>query len=334
MNADYIIAHDRVIRAQSQLSDLVTFTSSPSSGQTNVVTDINVKAHIATCTDQRGMNLQQTYDVSTSQAERVDCRPRITVFRLLDLPAEIQRLIYAQYYGSWEVTLEYERLTMLRSRFHMTGVPPIDLLLTAHVVSDVARPMRWQCFSGRLILNSVFILVPLRRQERFAWLRDNVRTLHFSDSSVHPERWNRYYDSFVNLKRLEIEFPRIIELECATLTDLMQGRQDEILVESLDTFRLALVEQSQAGTMEVVVGQRYTCRPGVLNRWSGILVSGHRSRCYIRLTIDQSMLRYVSITAAPKLSNEHMRLRTVSKLSSSDGGLQNCEDPHFYELEH
>lgn len=193
-------------------------------------------------------------------------------FRLLDLPVEIQRMVFEQYFGSWDVTLDYERLTMLRSKFLIKGVPPVDLLLVSRSVYHECKDIRLSTFNGRLNLNSVFILVPLRRKERFDWLRQNVRILHFSDASVHPERWNRYYDNFPTLQRLEIEFPYVRGLDhrCAVLSDVLDGRHDDVLLESLDSFRLALVDQLSE-TLRVWVSQKY-CLQEMVGGWKGILV--------------------------------------------------------------
>lgn len=194
-------------------------------------------------------------------------------FRLMSLPLEIRRLVYEHYCGSWEVTLDYERLTMLRSKFNVLGVPPLDLLLASKTLYHEARDIRLHTFNGRLNLNSVFILVPLRKKDRFDWLRRNVRTLHFSDSSVHPERWNRYYDNFPNLQRLEIEFPHVIGLDgrCGKLDEVLQGRHDGLLLQSLDMFRLALVDQLSE-MVQVIVSQRY-CLKEAVGGWKGNLVS-------------------------------------------------------------
>lgn len=195
-------------------------------------------------------------------------------FRLLDLPLELQRLVFYHYFGGpYDITLDNERLTMLRSRFHVLGVPPLDLLLTSQHICTHAAPIRHSLFTGRLVLNSVFILVPLRRQERFQWLRDNTRILHFSDSSVHPERWGRYFGVLQGLRRLEIVFPSVIKLGTTNrlsafddwgAEDVMDGRGevDEWLIGSLDKFRLTLVDQLREGMLEVVVTQRYDLKRG------------------------------------------------------------------------
>lgn len=197
-------------------------------------------------------------------------------FPLLDLPVELQRLIFYHYFGgSYDITVDYERLTMLRSKFHILGVPSSALLRVSKHVHDHAASVRRDTFSGRLILNSVFILIPLRKQARFEWLRANTRILHFSDSSVNPERWSRYWDSFTALKRLEICFPGIKEVESAvSLEDILSGKQDAALVGSLDVFRISLVDQLREAKLEVVVRQKF-CAKSEENRalWDGLVVS-------------------------------------------------------------
>ena len=195
-------------------------------------------------------------------------------FPLLDLPLELQRHVLYHALGGpagYDITLEYERLTMLRSRFHILGIPSVNLLLASKHIFNLAHPLRQAQFTGRLILNSVFILVPLRRQDRFQWLRNHTKILHFSDSSVHPERWSRYFDSFANLQRLEIDFAVVKKLEfvpnadgdgqglreAMTLERVLQRKEDEALLASLDSFRIALVEQLRSGKLDVVVKQMY-----------------------------------------------------------------------------
>lgn len=196
-------------------------------------------------------------------------------FPLLDLPIEIQRLIFYHYLGgSYDITLEHERLTMLRSRFSITGIPSYDLLLTCKHFYEHAGPMRRSLFTGSLILHSVFILVPLKRQDRFRWLRENVQCLHFSDSSVHPERWSTYYESFRNLRRLEIDFPLVRKLlSSATsgqgdgggikLEDVLEGKEDTLLSTSLDELQMSLLASLSTGRLEVFVTQKYNIPPGL-----------------------------------------------------------------------
>lgn len=196
-------------------------------------------------------------------------------FPLLDLPVELQRLIYYHYFGgSYDITVDYERLTMLRSKFHILGVPSTDLLRVSKHVYEHAAGARRDAFSGRLILNSVFILVPLRKQPRFEWLRLNTTILHFSDSSVHPERWSRYWDSFSSLKRLEICFPKIKEPDCVVeLGDVLAGKVDEQLVASLDVFRMSLVDQLREDRLEVVVRQKFCAKKEEgMALWDGLVV--------------------------------------------------------------
>ncbi|KAK5089370.1 hypothetical protein LTR70_007082 [Exophiala xenobiotica] len=208
-------------------------------------------------------------------------------FPLLSLPLELQRLILTHALGGphgYNITLENERLTMLRSRFHVYGLPPISLLLVSRHLHTHAAPIRAALFTGRLILNSVFILVPLRRQERFAWLREHTRILHFSDSSVHPERWGRYFGVLGGLRRLEIVFGGVVRVgrdkdagvgvgvgvgfagQGWSVQRVMGGGRevDEWLVGSLDGFRLALVDQLREGRLEVVVTQRYDLKGGMV----------------------------------------------------------------------
>lgn len=198
---------------------------------------------------------------------------RATRFPLLDLPIELQRLVYFHYFGGYyDITLEYERLTMLRSRFHVNGIPAYDLLLVSKHVCEHAGPLRLSLFTGRLILHSVFILVTIRRSERFVWLKDHTRILHFSDSSVHPERWSGYYSSFQALRRLEIDFPRIKRLEYGDLDRIMNGMEDDMLIASMDAFQLSLVDQTREGKIEVILSQRFALKDGV-EGWQGIVVS-------------------------------------------------------------
>lgn len=195
-------------------------------------------------------------------------------FPLLDLPIEIQRLIFYHYIGgAYNITLEHERLTMLRSRFSITGIPAYDLLLTCKHFYEHAAPMRKTLFTGSLILHSVFILVPLKRQDRFKWLRENVQCLHFSDSSVHPERWSTYYESFTNLRRLEIDFPLVRKLsrqpnsdsgKCESfvkLEDVLEGKEDDLLSTSLDQLQMSLLASLSSGRLEVFLTQKYTVPP-------------------------------------------------------------------------
>lgn len=197
-------------------------------------------------------------------------------FALLDLPVELQRLVFYHYFGgSYDITVDSERLTMLRSKFHVIGVPSTALLRVSKHVHRHAASVRRDTFSGRLILNSVFILIPLGKQPRFEWLRDNTTILHFSDSSVHPERWSRYWDSFTSLKRLEICFPKIKEVDCAgRLDDVLSGKVDEALLESLDVFRMSLVDQLREDRLEVVVRQKFCAKSGEQEPlWEGLVVS-------------------------------------------------------------
>lgn len=204
----------------------------------------------------------------------------VTRFRLLDLPVELQRLIFLHYFdGRYDITLEYERLTMLRSRFHVRGVPPCDLLLVSKHVHKHAAPLRQSLFTGRLILHSVFILVTLRRSDRFNWIKAHTRILHFSDSSVHPERWNRYYICFPELQRLEIDFPTVKRLEAVNLDEILNGKEDDLLVASMDAFQLSLVDQLREQRIEVILSQRYCLKDG-LEGWRGTVVSVYGTQLY------------------------------------------------------
>lgn len=210
-------------------------------------------------------NLQHEEPQTASQTSDRTPTPifRPNEFRLLDLPVELQRLVIYHYFGGpYDITLENERLTMLRSRFHVLGMPRSELCRVSKHIHSHAAPMRPALFTGRLILNSVFILVPLRRQDRFQWLRDHTRILHFSDSSMHPERWARYFDGLAALQKLEIAFPWPIKLEDLdekglAVKDLISGRGDAMLVGALDAFRLTLVGQLREGRLSVEIRQKY-----------------------------------------------------------------------------
>lgn len=212
-------------------------------------------------------------------------------FPLLDLPVELQRLVFYHYFGgTYDITVDSERLTMLRSKFHVLGMPSTALLRVSKHVNRHATSVRRDSFSGRLILNSVFILIPLGKQSRFEWLRENTTILHFSDSSVHPERWSRYWDSFCSLRRLEICFPKVKEVECGGgdgvgggtnaprgigLAEILDGKVDDVLLGSLDLFRMCLVNQLREDKLEVVVRQKFCAkgRDGEMPAWDGLVVS-------------------------------------------------------------
>jgi len=229
--------------------------------------------------DASGISSRTEKTISSAMSNYLKTR-----FRLLDLPVELQRLVFFHYFGGWyDITLEYERLTMLRSRFHVKGVPPHDLLLVSKHVYEHAAPLRRSLFTGRLILHSVFILVTLRRSERFAWLKDNARILHFSDSSVHPERWSRYYGCFPDLRRLEIDFPMVKKLGVPVdLTKILDGTEDDMLIASMDAFQLSLVDQLREGRIEVILSQRFSLKEG-LEDWRGVVVSLHNSSVGCRI---------------------------------------------------
>lgn len=195
-------------------------------------------------------------------------------FRLLDLPVELQRLvIYHALNGPYDITLTYERISMLRSTFKVLGIPPttLPLLLTSHHISDLTSKWHVSLFTGRLVLNSVFILVPLRRQSRFEYLRTHTRILHFSDSSVHPERWGRYFDSFGALRQIEIEFPMVKKLDVELpLDDVLGGREDQRLIGCLDRFMVSLLGGSG---LKFLITARFALKEG-FGDWSGVVVSG------------------------------------------------------------
>lgn len=197
-------------------------------------------------------------------------------FRLLDLPLEIQRLIVFHCLGGvdYDITVECERLTMLRSRYLIIGYPLPGLLYVSRHLYDLTAEIRHQMFSGRLVLNSVFTLIPLKRQARFEWLRHHTRFLHFSDSSINPERWSTYFDCFRNMKRLEVHFPNSKKISPLSRTGLhsdedtnnvrsaeevLNGAYDEAMVSSLDKFKLALLAQLRHNRIEVVIWQRFSC---------------------------------------------------------------------------
>lgn len=225
----------------------------------------------------RNSNASQTIPTRPAPLPPITKPMKIRTFRLLDLPIELQRLVFFHYFGGeYDITLDYERITMLRTRFHIHGQPPINLLLVNKYINDHTAAMRKSLFSGRLVLNSVFILIPLQRQERFQWLRDHTRILHFTDSSVRPERWARYFESFKGLRRLEIDFPMVKKLEREgglDLEDVMNGKEDDLLLSSLDEFRMALVEQLRDGRVEVVVKQRYSLCEASASSSGGCVVS-------------------------------------------------------------
>lgn len=197
-------------------------------------------------------------------------------FRLLDLPLEMQRLIISHCLGGvdYDITVECERLTMLRSRYLIIGYPLPGLLYVCRHLSNLTSEIRHQLFSGRLVLNSVFTLIPLKRQARFEWLRCHTRFLHFSDSSINPERWSTYFDCFKHMQRLEVHFPNSKSLSPVPPTDLrkdkypdllrstrevLDGAYDEIMISSLDKFKLALLAQLRHNKIEVFIWQRFSC---------------------------------------------------------------------------
>lgn len=223
-------------------------------------------------------------EASTSASPPLPAMDSKAHFPLLDLPVELQRLVFYHYFGgSYDITVDSERLTMLRSKFHVIGVPSTNLLCVSKHVHRHAASVRRDTFSGRLILNSVFILIPLGKQVRFEWLRENTTILHFSDSSVHPERWSRYWDSFCRLRRLEICFPKIKEVGMgldreedgtARLEDVLAGKLDQVLLGSLDVFRMSLVDQLRDDRLEVMVRQKFCAkrRDGEQPSWDGLVV--------------------------------------------------------------
>lgn len=194
-------------------------------------------------------------------------------FRLLDLPAELQSLVIRHALGGlYDITLNHERISMLRSIYRIVGISAstLPLLLTSHHIHNLTSPIRHTLFTGRLILNSVFILVPLRRQARFEWLRTHTRILHFSDSSVHPERWGRYFDTFEGLKTIEIEFPIVKKLDHAVkLDDVLGGKEDQRLVGCLDRFMISLLG---GYGLEFWITARFALKEG-LGDWDGVVVS-------------------------------------------------------------
>jgi len=237
------------------------------------MTTLNMDASISSADDSQTIITNSIAPKDLLEAESDPCLGTTQRFALLDLPLELQRLVFYQYFGGfYDITLEHERLSMLRSRFHVLGIPPLDLVLTSKYIHAHAAPIRHSLFTGRLILNSVFILVPLRRQERFLWLREHTRILHFSDSSVHPERWSTYFGALQSLGRLEIVFPSVIrprlkratpsrrsKISAWSVEDVLSGKKevDEWLIGTLDEFRLTLLNQLREGHLEVVVTQRY-----------------------------------------------------------------------------
>lgn len=224
----------------------------------------------------RGLTLHES---AISSNDRVRVRNNIPSrpFRLLALPLEIQNLIYTHYFGRWSVTLDYERYSMLRSRLEVRDVPSMKILRVSRHVSRTADEIRMRCFTGRLFLNSVFVLVSLRKKTGFEWLKRHVRILHFSDSSVRPERWYRYYESFVGLERLEIDFPRLIkigaEADCLDLESVLSGERDDVLLTAnLEDFRTSLIGELGRSLM-VVISQTYCLNELLMGEgWRGVLV--------------------------------------------------------------
>ncbi|KAK5075392.1 hypothetical protein LTS08_001540 [Lithohypha guttulata] len=219
----------------------------------------------------RRTGIPHVHTVSESHQNNNSTKPP-SHFPIVDLPLELQRLIFYHYLGGpYDITLENKRINMLCSRFLIFGIPSNALLLTCRHFNDHAGPMRKALFTGRLVLHSVFILVDLNRRERFEWLRKNIQCLHFSDSSVHPERWSRYFDSLTSLRRLEINFPIVKRLRvpascvggdeepAVRVEDLLMGREDALLLANLDPFQMALVESLSSRRLEVVVTQKYAC---------------------------------------------------------------------------
>lgn len=139
---------------------------------------------------------------------------------LLDLPFEILDSIVQHCYEPW--TIQVRKLQVPNDivwRLEIDGVPSDSLLRVCRPLYDLAKKIATQSFTGGLHIEERSSVIGLtcesfinsvQRGPRLDWIRQNVRTIRFTNPGSNPAKWkfhNRLYHfaDFPSLKTVELD---------------------------------------------------------------------------------------------------------------------------------
>lgn len=131
-------------------------------------------------------------------------------FRLLDLPAELQKLVYRKYFEGTKLTItEYDEDS---GTTKIEGMPSLSLELVCRAVHDEAKRARTQETSTRVRLSSAtFIdyLAEFAEDARYIWVQTHVQTLDIGniywDLSRGQVNWDALVARCAQLRRVYME---------------------------------------------------------------------------------------------------------------------------------